>query len=293
MRPTLTFTPPWTPPTRCARAGCGAAPAASPPPRASAAALPPPHRPRGLPAASPPFPPSPLLSSPPAAQKSKWSIKPRSIQFHIVKKESGPHWPSLTKDKAKEKGQVSIDWTRYVDEDEEKGGFDTSAMGGGMNFGGMGGEDDMAGMMGGMGGVRCPRRAASLRAPRLRCVAPPRHLSSSLPSPRRADGRHGRGRGRHGYRVSALCCLHVASHAQRARAPRPTPHLALLALCRALMKQFGGGAGGMGGMGGPGGAGDFGGDDDGGDEDDEGADELPPLTEDTGAAAANGASEAK
>ena len=40
-----------------------------------------------------------------------------------------------------EKGQVTIDWSRYVDEDEEKEGFDTSSMGpGAMNFGG---GDDM------------------------------------------------------------------------------------------------------------------------------------------------------
>jgi len=32
------------------------------------------------------------------------------------------------KDKALEKNQVKIDWDRYVDEDEEDGGFDTSAV---------------------------------------------------------------------------------------------------------------------------------------------------------------------
>jgi len=60
---------------------------------------------------------------------------------------------------AQEKGQVSIDWSRYADEDEaeEKGAFDTSQFGGGgMNFGGddadmMGG--GMGGMGGGMGGM--------------------------------------------------------------------------------------------------------------------------------------------
>ena len=103
---------------------------------------------------------SPSPPRAPPLQKSKWSIKPRSIQFHIIKKESGPHWPTLTKDKAREKGQVTIDWTRYVDEDEEKGGFDMSGMGGGMNFGGGMGDDDMGGM-GGMGvrGKDCCTRA--------------------------------------------------------------------------------------------------------------------------------------
>jgi len=37
----------------------------------------------------------------------------------------------MLKDKLKEKNQVQIDWSRYVDEDEaeEKGGFDTSSFG--------------------------------------------------------------------------------------------------------------------------------------------------------------------
>jgi hypothetical protein len=35
-------------------------------------------------------------------------------------------WPRLLKDKALEKNQVKVDWDRYVDEDEEDEGFDTS-----------------------------------------------------------------------------------------------------------------------------------------------------------------------
>jgi len=50
----------------------------------------------------------------------------------VKKDKDSEYWPRLLKDKAKEKNQVAIDWTRYVDEDEEKGGFDTSAMGAGM-----------------------------------------------------------------------------------------------------------------------------------------------------------------
>jgi hypothetical protein len=38
-------------------------------------------------------------------------------------------WPRLLKDKTKEKNQVTIDWSRYVDEDEEKEGFDMSSFG--------------------------------------------------------------------------------------------------------------------------------------------------------------------
>jgi cytosolic prostaglandin-E synthase len=80
----------------------------------------------------------------PEDKASKYDIKPRSIQFHIMKKNKDQeYWPRLLKDKAKEKNQVAIDWSRYCDEDEEKGGFDTSAMGQGMNFGDMGGMDDM------------------------------------------------------------------------------------------------------------------------------------------------------
>jgi hypothetical protein len=76
-------------------------------------------------------------------QKSKWDIKPRSIQFHIIKaapaegaEATEERWPRLLADKAKEKGQVTIDWARYVDEDEEKGGFDMSSFGGAQGFGG-------------------------------------------------------------------------------------------------------------------------------------------------------------
>ena len=66
-------------------------------------------------------------------------------------------WPRLLEDKTLEKNQVKIDWDRYVDEDEEDeaGGFDTSALEGGMGMGGMPGMEGMGGMpgMGGMGGM--------------------------------------------------------------------------------------------------------------------------------------------
>lgn len=53
--------------------------------------------------------------------------------MHILKKdkEDEEFWPRLLKDKAMEKNQVNIDWDRYVDEDEEDGGFDMSALEGG------------------------------------------------------------------------------------------------------------------------------------------------------------------
>lgn len=94
------------------------------------------------------------------AEGSTYKTLPRSVQMHIMKKESdGEFWPRLLKDKTKEKNQVKIDWDRYVDEDEEgeAGGFDTSALDGGMGMGGMPGMGGMGGMgmpgMGGMGGM--------------------------------------------------------------------------------------------------------------------------------------------
>lgn len=93
------------------------------------------------------------------AEGSTYKTLPRSVQMHIMKKESDDEfWPRLLKDKTKEKNQVKIDWDRYVDEDEEDGGFDTSALDGGMGMGGMPGMGGMGGMggmpgMGGMGGM--------------------------------------------------------------------------------------------------------------------------------------------
>ncbi|KAL7480859.1 hypothetical protein ACHAW6_006526 [Cyclotella cf. meneghiniana] len=89
------------------------------------------------------------------AQGSTYKVLPRSVQMHVMKKkadegEDDEFWPRLLKDKALEKNQVKIDWDRYVDEDEEDGGFDTSALEGGMGMGGMG---DMMGGMGGLGGM--------------------------------------------------------------------------------------------------------------------------------------------
>ena len=93
------------------------------------------------------------------AKDSTYKVLPRSIQMHVMKAkpeddEDEEFWPRLLKDKALEKNQVKIDWDRYVDEDEEEeaGGFDTSALEGGMGMGGMPGMGGMGGMMGGAGG---------------------------------------------------------------------------------------------------------------------------------------------
>eukprot|EP00551_Chaetoceros_affinis_P001557 CAMPEP_0203634476 /NCGR_PEP_ID=MMETSP0088-20131115/1408_1 /ASSEMBLY_ACC=CAM_ASM_001087 /TAXON_ID=426623 /ORGANISM="Chaetoceros affinis, Strain CCMP159" /LENGTH=217 /DNA_ID=CAMNT_0050488089 /DNA_START=12 /DNA_END=665 /DNA_ORIENTATION=+ len=102
--------------------------------------------------------------------ESTYKVLPRSVQFYIIKAKSEKEdddeeefWPRLLEDKLLEKNQVKIDWDRYVDEDEEEeaGGFDTSALEGGMGMGGMGGMPGMEGMggmpgmegMGGMGGM--------------------------------------------------------------------------------------------------------------------------------------------
>lgn len=87
---------------------------------------------------------------------STHKVLQRSIQMHIMKKDQDTdYWARLLKDKNLEKGKVAIDWDKYVDEDEEAGGFDTSNLEGGSGFGG-GGMEGMGGMggmgMGGMGG---------------------------------------------------------------------------------------------------------------------------------------------
>ena len=91
---------------------------------------------------------------------STYKVLPRSVQMHVMKATKKndndeeideEFWPRLLKDKTLEKNQVKIDWDRYVDEDDEEdaGGFDMSALQGGLGMGGMG---DMGGM-GGMGGM--------------------------------------------------------------------------------------------------------------------------------------------
>jgi len=92
---------------------------------------------------------------------STYKVGPRSIQMYLVKKEKEEEfWPRLLEDKVKEKGQVKIDWDKYVDEDEEDEAeaFDTDGMDGSMMGGGGGmppGMDMEALMkqMGGMGGM--------------------------------------------------------------------------------------------------------------------------------------------
>jgi len=93
---------------------------------------------------------------------SKINVLERNVQMLLKKKDTEEEfWPRLLKDKLLEKGCVTIDWDRYVDEDEEDeaGAFDQSNLAGGMDMasmmGGMGGMGGMPGMggMGGMGGM--------------------------------------------------------------------------------------------------------------------------------------------
>lgn len=102
------------------------------------------------------------------AEGSSYKVLPRSVVMHVMKvpsqkedEDDEEFWPRLLEDKLLEKNQVKIDWDRYVDEDEEDEGFDTSALEGGnaMGGGGMPGMPGMPGMggppggPGGMGGM--------------------------------------------------------------------------------------------------------------------------------------------
>uniref|UniRef100_A0A6T7E0F6 CS domain-containing protein n=1 Tax=Florenciella parvula TaxID=236787 RepID=A0A6T7E0F6_9STRA len=88
----------------------------------------------------------------PEDEGTKWKCLPRSIQMVIMKEtEEEEFWVRLLKDKVQEKGQCSIDWDKYVDEDDEQEAFDQSNLEGAQGFGG-GGPPGMGGM-GGMGGM--------------------------------------------------------------------------------------------------------------------------------------------
>jgi hypothetical protein len=64
------------------------------------------------------------------AQKTVFSVRPRDVHFHIMKKDKdADFWPRLLKDKTLEKTNVKLDWDRYVDEDEGNSAFDMGAMG--------------------------------------------------------------------------------------------------------------------------------------------------------------------
>mmetsp|Transcript_20916 Transcript_20916/g.30936 ORF Transcript_20916/g.30936 Transcript_20916/m.30936 type:complete len:143 (+) Transcript_20916:73-501(+) len=76
------------------------------------------------------------------AEGSSYKVLPRSVQMHVMKfpsekdDDDEEFWPRLLEDKTLEKNQVKLDWDRYVDEDEEDEGFDTTALEGGNAMGG-------------------------------------------------------------------------------------------------------------------------------------------------------------
>merc|ERR1712098_764183 len=53
-------------------------------------------------------------------EESKYNVYGQHIFMSIKKKESGPHWPRITKENNKLTKQFyQCDWNKYVDEDDE------------------------------------------------------------------------------------------------------------------------------------------------------------------------------
>lgn len=77
-------------------------------------------------------------------EESQVSVSPRQIFLVIAKAEADGHWPRLTKDKEGKATHIKVDWSKYVDEDEEDEAeqFDMSKFG---NFSNFGGDDDSFG----------------------------------------------------------------------------------------------------------------------------------------------------
>jgi len=66
-------------------------------------------------------------------EKSKWKVTGRMIELNIERKEQGEFWPRLTKSKEKN-SNISVDWSRWVDEDEEEEDqYDWNQSGGDVN----------------------------------------------------------------------------------------------------------------------------------------------------------------
>lgn len=75
--------------------------------------------------------------------ESKYNVKPRGIEIILKKKDTSIWWPRLAKT-TKKLHYITVDWDRWIDEDdeEEKNGYDWQNQG--MNFGDMGEDDDDA-----------------------------------------------------------------------------------------------------------------------------------------------------
>ena len=52
-------------------------------------------------------------------EESKFSLAARNIFLNIKKKTKGAYWPRLTKN-AQKLNWLQVDWTHYIDEDEEE-----------------------------------------------------------------------------------------------------------------------------------------------------------------------------
>ena len=72
-------------------------------------------------------------------EKSKYTLDSRNIFLKLQKKKEGPYWPRLTSEKIKYHW-IEIDWTYFVDEDEEEEAKEPNFEG--ENLGDMGGEMD-------------------------------------------------------------------------------------------------------------------------------------------------------
>ncbi len=77
-------------------------------------------------------------------EEFKYASKARNIFLNIKKKESGPYWPRLTKENRKF-NYIQIDWTYYIDEDEEDENDNKMPSFGGneQGFPGFGGDDEL------------------------------------------------------------------------------------------------------------------------------------------------------
>lgn len=52
----------------------------------------------------------------------------KATEMVIMKKESGDHWPRLTKEKTKHPW-LQVDWSKYLDQDDEEGKGDKADFG--------------------------------------------------------------------------------------------------------------------------------------------------------------------
>lgn len=88
--------------------------------------------------------------------ESGWNLKGRNVSFRLAKKDDDQeeYWPRLFKDKTKNQ-KVTIDWSKWVDEDEQDEAPEMPQEDGMQGFGGQGGQGGMPGMpgMGGAGGA--------------------------------------------------------------------------------------------------------------------------------------------